>query len=205
MKLIYGTNNPSKITYMKRRLTDIDIELVGLNALGEALIEPEESGNNPTDNAIMKALGYYKQLKRPVLSADSGLYFEGVSEEDQPGVHIKRINGLDMGYEDMLHFYSNLARKYGGKLLARYHNAMCLVVDEKSVFLLEGDDIASEPFYIVDTPHEKYAEGFPLDSISVDVKTMKYFYDMDEIDDMFENTRFDEAVRGFIKEHMNKL
>ena len=39
--------------------------------------------------------------------------------------------------------------------------------------------IASEPFLLTDTPHSKIRKaGFPLDCISLDLKTGKYYYDM---------------------------
>ena len=39
--------------------------------------------------------------------------------------------------------------------------------------------MASVPFRLVSTPHPRgMEEGFPLDSISVDMETGKYYYDM---------------------------
>lgn len=40
--------------------------------------------------------------------------------------------------------------------------------------------MASEPFLITAVPHEKRKKGFPLDSLSLDIKTGKYYYDLDE-------------------------
>lgn len=205
MELVYGTNNPAKLSSMKWKLEGLELDLTGLKSIDVELNEPDESGKNPADNARIKALSYYKQLGRPVMSADSGLYFEGVSDEDQPGVHIKRIQGLDLDYDDLIGFYSALAKKYGGKLLAHYKNALCLVIDEDNVFVLEGEQAESEPFYIVDTPHKNYADGFPLDSLSVDVKTMKYYYDIEEVKDKYQRTAFDDNVRDFVRRHLAKL
>ena len=39
--------------------------------------------------------------------------------------------------------------------------------------------IYSEKFYIVDKPHKEYREGFPLDSLSVEMESMKYYYDLE--------------------------
>ncbi len=205
MELVYGTNNPLKLTSMRRKLEGLGLDVIGLRSIGINLIEPDESGDTPLENARIKALGYYKQLGRPVLSADSGLYFEGVDDEDQPGVFIKRIHGLDMGYDDLIGFYSELAKKYGGKILACYKNALCLVIDEENIFVLDGKEAESEPFYIVDTPHKDYADGFPLDSLSVEVKTMKYYYDIEDVEDKYQRTEFDENVREFVKEQLAKL
>lgn len=35
-----------------------------------------------------------------------------------------------------------------------------------------------EPFYIVEKPHEKRVEGFPLDSVSVEIRSGMYYYDI---------------------------
>lgn len=180
MQLIYGTYNPSKIESMEKMLDGLNINLIGLKSLNMELVEAEESGKEPLTNAVQKAVTYYRQIKKPVFSCDSGLYFENVNEIDQPGVMIKRINGNNLSYREMLDYYSDLAKKYGGKLVAFYKNAICLVVDENNIFTYDGEDISSEKFYLVDKPHNKYREGFPLDSLSVDMKSMKYYYDLDD-------------------------
>ena len=39
----------------------------------------------------------------------------------------------------------------------------------------------SEPFVITSTPHSSIRKkGFPIDSLSIDMKTGKYFYDLPE-------------------------
>lgn len=96
---------------------------------------------------------------------------------------IKRINGNNFTYSEMLTYYCNLASKYGGRLLAYYKNAICLVMDENNIFTFDGEDIQSEKFYIVDKPHNEYREGFPLDSLSVEMKSMKYYYDLEGQED----------------------
>lgn len=180
MNLIYGTYNPAKVESMTKILKGLDICIIGLGTLDIKLEEAEENGKEPLSNAAQKAMCYFKQLRRPVFSCDSGLYFEGVDEVDQPGVLIKRIHGNNLTYDEMLTYYSNLAAKYGGKLTAYYKNAICLVMSEKEIYKYDGEDICSEKFYIVDKPHEKYREGFPLDSLSVEIESLKYYYDLED-------------------------
>lgn len=179
MELIYGTYNPSKLESMKKMLNGSDICITGLKALGMEIKEAEETGRDPLSNAEQKARYYFEQIKKPVFSCDSGLYFEDVDEKDQPGIFIKRIHGKDLTYRDMLSYYSNLATGYGGRLTAYYKNSICLIMNENSVYKYDGEDICSEKFYIVDKPHESYREGFPLDSLSVEIKSMKYYYDLE--------------------------
>jgi len=179
MNLLYGTYNPSKLESMIKMLDGLDLCIVGLESLAMEIKEAKETGKDPLSNATQKAMSYFEQIKQPIFSCDSGLYFEGVDEKDQPGVLIKRINGNNLSHSEMLIYYSNLASSYGGKLIAYYKNSICLVMNENNIYKYDGEDINSEKFYIVDKPHEKYREGFPLDSLSVEIASMKYYYDLE--------------------------
>jgi 8-oxo-dGTP diphosphatase len=179
MNLIYGTYNPSKLESMIKMLDGLNLCITGLETLHMEINKAEETGKDPLSNATQKAMSYFEQIKQPLFSCDSGLYFEGVDEKDQPRVLIKRIHGNNLTYSEMLSYYSNLATSYGGKLIAYYKNSICLVIDENNIYKYDGEDINSEKFYIVNKPHEKYREGFPLDSLSVEIASMKYYYDLE--------------------------
>ena len=72
-----------------------------------------------------------------------------------------------------------MAEKYGG-LKARYQNAICLVIDNELIYEAMEEDMASEWFLLTSKPHTIRKKGFPLDSLSVDLKTGKYYYDIEE-------------------------
>ena len=96
MKLLYGTGNLAKLSAMRNRLEQLDIELIGLNDLraeGKFIPEVIEDGNTPLENARLKAMAYYEAFQIPVFSCDSGLYFDNVPDEVQPGVHVRNVNG----------------------------------------------------------------------------------------------------------------
>jgi len=179
MNLIYGTYNPAKLESMTKMLDGLNISIKGLGNLNMEIKEAEELGKDPLTNAVQKATCYFEQIGQPIFSCDSGLYFEGVAEEDQPGVLIKRIQGNELTSKEMLSYYSNLAAKYGRKLTAYYKNSICLIMDKNNIYKYSGEDINSDKFYIVDKPHKKYREGFPLDSLSVEIESMKYYYDLE--------------------------
>lgn len=180
MKLLYGTGNMAKLGAMQRWLAGLDLEIVGLDAMKENVPEVTETGNTPLENARQKALAYYGAFGLPVFSCDSGLYFEGVPNDVQPGVHVRTINGKYLTDNEMLLYYSNLAKKYG-PLKARYQNAICLVLDEGHIFESMDSSLGGEPFLITSVPHSRVLhKGFPLDSLSIDLKTGKYFYDLEE-------------------------
>ena len=132
------------------------------------------------ENARQKASAYYKVFHMPVFSCDSGLYFDNVPDEIQPGVHVRTINGKCLSDEEMVDYYTGLAKKYGN-LVARYKNAVCLVMDEEHIYEAMEPSMESERFILTDMPHSAVRKkGFPLDSLSVDIKTNKYYYDLPE-------------------------
>ena len=178
--LIYGTRNPSKLTAMIRSVEGLPVQIVGLNAVNADLPEAPENGKEPLDNAKEKATFYYQKLSQPVFSVDSGLFFKEVKPEDQPGVFIKRVNGTELNDTEMMAYYRNLAARYGGKLTAYYKNAVCLVMDKNNVHCFDGSSIHTDHFYLVDKPHRIIKAGFPLDSLSIDIKSGKYYYDLTE-------------------------
>ncbi len=184
MKIVYGTTNPAKLDHMRQMLEGLDIELIGLNDLDIKVKPINESGNHPLENARIKALAYYKAIKMPVFSCDSGLYIEGIEVEEQPGVHVRRVNNKELNDEEMIKHYSNLADRLGGVAKAKYKNAICLILDDNLLFEHDGEELASSSFLLVSNPHPNRNLGFPLDSISVKLETGKYYMDLteDEID-----------------------
>ena len=181
MKLLFGTGNQAKLNVMKIRLKPLGINLIGLEDLkkeGYTVPSVPETGNTPLENARQKAMAYYQVFKMPVFSCDSGLYFDEVPDEIQPGVHVRNVNGRCLSDDEMIAYYTGLAKQYGN-LTAYYQNAICLVLDETQIFETMDPSIASEPFLLTDTPHSKIRKArFPLDCISLDLKTGKYYYDM---------------------------
>jgi 8-oxo-dGTP diphosphatase len=181
LELIFGTGNPGKLALMKEYLEGMDIELTDLSHLDHDLGEPEECGKTPLENAREKAEYYYEKLKRPVFSCDSGLLIEGLSTQEQPGVHVRVKDGIRMTDEQMTAYYSGIAHRLGGCCRARYQNAVCLILSETKRYEYDGEDIGGEAFYLVDRAKEQKEEGFPLDCISVDIKTGRYFVDEEYI------------------------
>ncbi|MCM1261149.1 MAG: hypothetical protein NC313_00400 [Butyrivibrio sp.] len=183
MKILYGTGNPAKLASMKKRLEKLDIELICLNDMREngfKIPDVPESGSSPLENARQKAKAYYAAFHIPVFSCDSGLYFDNVPDEVQPGVHVRNVNGKCLSDEEMIEYYAGLVKKYG-KLMARYKNAICLVVDKEHIYEAMEPSMESEKFIITDIPHSAVRrKGFPLDSMSIDIKTNKYYYDLED-------------------------
>lgn len=204
MKLLYGTGNLAKLSAMRNRLEQLDIELIGLNDLrveGKNVPEVKEDGNTPLENARLKAMAYYEAFQIPVFSCDSGLYFDNVPNEVQPGVHVRNVNRKCLSDDEMIDYYSGLVKAYGN-LVARYRNAICFVMDNTHIYEAMEPSMESEKFILTDKPHSTVRkEGFPLDSISLDIKTNKYYYDLPE--DKLEQVAVEDGFLEFFKNILN--
>ena len=216
MELLYGTTNKAKLESMRRISKILGIEIIGLNDIlarpefaQTKLPEIDESGKNPLENAKIKAMAYFKTFGIPVFSCDSGLYFEEVSENQQPGTHVRRIGGKELSDSEMISYYGNLAASHGGKLTGKYKNAICLVLSENEVFSSMDSSLEIEPFYLVSKPHEKIVSGFPLDALSVEIESGKYFQDLDQnlaVDKKTIEEGFSQFFKGiFEKTNLYKL
>lgn len=204
IKLLYGTGNLAKLNAMKKRLSGLGITLVGLKDLGCEIPEVVEDGKTPLENARKKAVAYFEAFRIPVFSCDSGLYIDGVPENEQPGVHVRRVNGKVLSDEQMIVHYSSLAKKYGNPT-ARYRNAICFVEDEKHIYEAMEPSMGSSAFILTSKPYPVMKKGFPLDSLSVDIKTGKYYYELtgNELDRLAVEDGFAEFFRKILFEKKN--
>lgn len=184
---------------MSGLLTPLGVELIRLNDLKTGIPQVAETGETPLDNARLKAQAYYKAFGIPVFSCDSGLYFDHIPEALQPGIHVRLVNGKRLTDEEMITYYSGLAKTYGD-LTARYQNAICLIKSPEEIWESMDDSLSGERFILTSKPHGKRREGFPLDSLSIHIKTGKYYFDMDGC--AVDMTALDQGFRQFFLEHL---
>lgn len=180
MRLVYGTTNEGKLKWMREMLAGLAVEVVGPADSGAPLPQVDETGRDPLENATQKALAYYHVLKQPVFSCDSGLFIDGLPQDQQPGVHVRTVGGRRLGDEEMIDHYAGIAARLGGRCTARYRNGICLVLGQDTVIRHMGDELASAPFYLAARPHPKRQPGFPLDSLSIHIATGRYYYDLED-------------------------
>ncbi len=178
-KILFATENQSKAKRFKNGLLKNDIEIITINDL-EKKVNIEENGNNAIENALIKARAYANVYNYPVLAMDDNLYIEGIPENKQPGMYVRRVNGKRLNDEEMIEHYTNLAKTYGknGKLTCRWVYGMALINNGKEFTYTWS----KEDFYIVDKPSSKIDVGYPLNTISINKKINKYFTDLTEED-----------------------
>lgn len=175
-RVLIGTTNPSKINRFTEFLEGFPVEIVTLHDLGVTQ-EPEETGNTPEENALLKAR-FYSQFCECVICNDSGLYFEELKLEDprQPGLHIRTPQGIRLDDEQMIDYYAKLIHSLGGRVTACYLDGIAVYCNGcLSSFMPYSEMAQSAAFYMVDTPSPVRRPGWPLDSLSLNCKTQTYF------------------------------
>lgn len=180
MKVLIGTTNPAKLKVFERQLAGLDLEFCTLTDLG---IEkhPDEDGKNPMENAMIKA-EHYGRFHDPVIAEDSALYIRELPLDDprQPGLFVARApDGDRMTEDEMLAHYRDLAHSLGGRVTAYWQDGYAVYRDGKVRGFMNDSEkfIEDHAFYLVDKPHENRHDGWPIDSISVNIKTGRYFTD----------------------------
>lgn len=177
MDILLGTTNPSKAEWFAQLLAGYDVHFLTLRNLGIDKI-PDEDGMTPAENAMRKAAWYGRYFDH-VLTNDSGLYLRALPVDDprQPGLFVRRApDGHPMDDDEMIAHYSALARSFGGACMASYCSAYC--VFRKGEMFSYADDEETQDlfaFRLVAQPHPDRHPGWPLDSLSVDVHTGRYF------------------------------
>ncbi len=204
MEIVYGTTNPGKLNSMKKILASLEINILSLKDFNKDIPDVDESGNDPLENAKLKALAYYSVLKRPVFSCDSGLFIKGLEKNEQPGVHVRRVNGKTLSDEEMIEHYASIASQMGGHAIAKYKNGICLVLDENTIIAYDGDDISSEEFILTSSPHKNRVKGFPLNSLSVEINSGKFYMDIENNNDG-SKSNYDKGFIDFFKKALNTL
>ena len=177
-KILFATNNQSKINRFKDGLIKRNIELISLADLN-LNIDVEENGKDAIENALIKARAYKDIVNMPVLAMDDNLFLEGVPDAEQPGTNVRRVQGKRLTDEEMLQHYISLVDRFGidGKITARWIYGIAIINDKEYTYTWSQND-----FYLVNMPTAKRNVGYPLNSISINKKLNKYFTDMTEED-----------------------
>lgn len=199
-EILFATGNASKVARFYNRLQEKGILLKSLKDIN-INIDIEENGKTAIENAAIKAKTYYETTKMTTMAIDDTLFIEGIPEEKQPGVYVRRVNGKRLNDEEMIEYYTNLVKKYGkdGKLNTKWISGMAVIKDGK---ISTHTEITSE-YYLVDIPTKERKEGYPLSSIMVHKKLNKYDIYLTE-EDKKNNQTDDSGYIDFISKTVNQ-
>ena len=198
-QIIFATTNESKSKRFSKGLNKLGIEVLSLKDI-DVKLDVEEDGSTAIENALIKARECYRKTRRPSMGMDDTLYMEGVPEDRQPGLFVRRVNGKSLTDEEALLYYTNLVKEYGkdGRIDCRWVYGLAVINEkgEEATYSFSKDN-----FYMVDSPSDKINPGYPLNSISKYKKLDKYFTDV-TLDDMKLIEVNEDDVVDFIAKHI---
>lgn len=198
-QIIFATTNESKAKRFSKGLKEHGIEVLSLKDI-DMKLDVEEDGTTAIENALIKARECYRLTKKPCMGMDDTLYMEGVPENKQPGLFVRRVNGRSLTDEEAIDYYTNLVKEYGkdGKINCKWVYGLAVINEkgEEATYSWSKDD-----FYMVDNPSDKINPGYPLNSISKYKKLDKYFTDVTDEDMKLLEVNEDDVVE-FIASHI---
>ena len=198
-QIIFATTNESKAKRFSKGLKEHGIEVLSLKDI-DMKLDIEEDGTTAIENALIKARECYRLTKKPCMGMDDTLYMEGVPEDRQPGLFVRRVNGKSLTDEEAIDYYTNLVKEYGkdGKINCKWVYGLAVINEkgEEATYTWSKDD-----FYMVSTRSDKINPGYPLNSISKYKKLDKYFTDVTEEDMKLLEVNEDDVVE-FIASHI---
>ena len=198
-QIIFATSNESKAKRFSKGLKELGIQVLSLKDIAVKL-DVEEDGTTAIENALIKARECYRLTKKPCMGMDDTLYMEGVPENRQPGLFVRRVNGKSLTDEEAIDYYTSLVKEYGkgGKINCKFVYGLVVINEkgEEATYTWSKDN-----FYMVSTRSDKINLGYPLNSISKYKKLDKYFTDvtLDDIKMLNEN---EDDVVDFIASHI---
>lgn len=198
-QIIFATSNESKSKRFSKGLKELGIEVLSLKDI-DVKLDVKEDGNTAIENALIKARECYRKTKKPSMGMDDTLYMEGVPEDLQPGLFVRRVNGKNLTDEEMIEHYTNLVKEYGkdGRINCKWIYGLAVINEkgEETTYSWFKDD-----FYMVSTRSDKINPGYPLNSISKYKKLDKYFTEV-TLEDMKLIEVNEDDVVDFIASHI---
>ena len=163
MKYLLATTNKAKIKKYGMKLIENGIDIITLNDLNLEL-DVDENGNNPIENAIIKAKAYNIATNMITIAIDDALFLDNIPVEIQPGTHVRRVNGRRLNDKEMVDHYISLVNKYGinGELTGFFRKAVAIVT-QNDVFTFEyktGRKFVNKQSNVIN-------EGYLLSSIQI--------------------------------------
>jgi XTP/dITP diphosphohydrolase len=173
--VLFGTTNQAKVDHLRELLESLPIEILSARDLGIE-IDVREDGRSPEENAAIKARAYFARSSIPTLATDAGLYIEGLPDEKQPGMFIRRIHGSDQRVTDdeALEYYVTELDRVGGESTGIWRIAIVLVISPDKAF----SQSASLETQLTSRGSDVRIPGAPLSSLTFDPTTRRYYSEM---------------------------
>ncbi len=167
--LVLATHNPDKQTEMNAVLSDLGLDVIGLDQYPE-IDDIPENGTTLLENALIKARAVHLKTGFPALADDTGLEVDAL--HGSPGVYSARFAGEDATYQDnvkkLLSVMAGISRQ---NRTARFRTVVALIDSDTELWtegIIEG----------LITREQRGAGGFGYDPIFEAADTGKTFSEM---------------------------
>ncbi|MBN1263079.1 MAG: hypothetical protein JW991_01855 [Candidatus Pacebacteria bacterium] len=162
-KLIVASHNPAKVKRYYQLLTKIAVRVFGLADL-EIKEKPREDGQTAEANAEIKAKFYSQKCHLPVFAEDEALYVDFLPEDQQPGVHIRRIDGkTEVDDDELFAYWEKIINSVSrSKRTGHWHIAYTFLIPDK-----EAKTFAIDwPIVFFSPPSGIRIPGWPISSLA---------------------------------------
>jgi len=167
--LVLATHNPDKQAEMNAVLSDLGLDVIGLDQYPE-IDDIPENGTTLIENALIKARAVHLKTGFPALADDTGLEVDAL--HGAPGVYSARFAGEDATYQDnvkkLLSVMAGVSRQ---NRAARFRTVVALIDSDTELWaegIIEG----------LITREQRGAGGFGYDPIFEAADTGKTFSEM---------------------------
>lgn len=173
MKVLIATTNLGKVNIYKQAFDELGIEVCSLKDFN-VNFNVEENGKTEIENAIIKAKAYHQITGLPVLANDSGLVIDKFSQENQPGLLVRRYQGKELTDEEMINVYIEKLTEVGGESSGHYNVGLAIINQYGELHT----KIFKPQRYFINKPSKTINKGVPLSSLCYDFKSKKYLSEM---------------------------
>jgi len=163
----------------------------------------QESGKDAVANALLKAQSYagFTKYKVPVISIDYSLRIEGLPEELQPGVNVRRVNGPHLDDDALLEHYVKLIDSLGGSATGTWTTGIAFILSESREYT---HSIVDDTLF-VSTPSPNKTKGEPLNRIQIHPILKKYKSDLTFEEKAVQGTKHNQEFFKFIESKIKYL
>jgi len=196
-RILLGTTNIAKIHIIRAALESLPIQILTLEDLNIRL-SVREDGKSTEENAGSKALAYFSASQVPTLAIDGGLCIDRFPADKQPDTFVRRIyhEDRDATDEEVLEYYRRELEAVGGESSATWRGAMALA--------LGPDRMVADTFFftaiLTSRRKGKPAPGAPLDALTIDPATGKYYTEMS-----WQERPHTRGIGEFVRRYMDEL
>ena len=134
----------------------------------------------------------------PVIAGDSGVFIDGLTAKEQPGLYARRVHGTALSDDEMIEYYAKIAEKIGEP--SYLHCVTGIVLITESGF--KTMELKDAPLLLTAKPNSnRKHKGNPLDVVTM-TKDGKYFNDLTDAERTALDVAGEQQFTNFIIENM---